>query len=92
MKKPFATVAILSVLVSPAWATDKTVTLSVPGMYCSVCPITVKKVLTRVNGVTRVAVDFDKRQAVMTYDDAKTQVEALTKATADAGYPSSVKQ
>ena len=92
MKKPLAAVAVLSVLVSPAWATDKTVTLSVPGMYCSVCPITVKKALTRVNGVIRVAVDFDKRQAVMTYDDAKTQVEALTKATADAGYPSSVKQ
>jgi mercuric ion binding protein len=35
-------------------------------------------------------VNFDKRQAVVTYDDARTNVETLTKATADAGYPSTV--
>jgi mercuric ion binding protein len=59
-------------------------------MTCPVCPITVKKALTRVDGVTKTEVNFDKRQAVVTYDDAKTNVETLTKATADAGYPSSV--
>lgn len=30
-------------------------------------------------------------QAVVTYDDAKTTVEALTRATANAWYPSTVK-
>ena len=92
MKKLLTAVAVLSVLMSPAWAAVKTVTLAVPGMTCAACPITVKKALTQVDGVTKAAVDFDKRQAVVTYDDAKTSVETLTKATTDAGYPSTVKQ
>ena len=42
--------------------------------------------------MSKTDVSFDKRQAVVTFDDAKTSVQKLTKATADAGYPSSVKQ
>jgi mercuric ion binding protein len=91
MKKLLAA-AVLSVLMSPAWAAVKTVTLAVPGMTCAACPITVKKALTKVDGVTKAEVDFDKRQAVVTYDDAKTSVETLTQATTDAGYPSTIKQ
>jgi mercuric ion binding protein len=90
MKKLLALAAALSMLASPVWAALQTVTLAVPGMTCPVCPITVKKALTRVDGVTKTEVNFDKRQAVVTYDDAKTNVETLTKATADAGYPSTV--
>ena len=73
-----------------AWAAPKTVTLSVPSMYCSVCPITVKKALTKVPGVSRVEVSLAKRQAVVTYDDAEASVAALTRATTEAGYPSSL--
>ena len=35
-------------------------------------------------------VDFDKREAIVTFDDGKTTVAALTRATADAGYPSTL--
>jgi mercuric ion binding protein len=91
MKKLFAALALLTV-VFPAWATTQTVTLSVPGMTCAACPITVKKALTRVEGVSQVDVAFEKREAVVTFDDAKTSVQKLTRATEDAGYPSSVKQ
>ena len=90
MQKMLTVAALLSMLASPVWAAMKTVTLAVPGMTCPVCPITVKKALFRVDGVTKAEVNFDKRQAVVTYDDAKTSVEKLTKATADAGYPSTV--
>ena len=89
MKKLLAAAA-LSMLALPVWAAIQTVTLAVPGMTCPVCPITVKKALTKVDGVTKTEVSFDKRQAVVTYDDAKTNVDSLTKATADAGYPSAV--
>ena len=75
--------AALSALAAPA-----TVTLSVPSMDCPVCPITVKKALTKVNGVTQAKVDFDKRQATVTFDDAKTDVQALILATKNVGYPS----
>ncbi len=91
MKALLSVAVALSLLASPAWAASKTVTLAVPGMYCALCPITVKKALTKVTGVTEVNVDLDKKQAVVTYDDAKTDVAALTKATTNAGYPSTVK-
>lgn len=83
--------AALLLVASSAWAAPKTVTLAVPGMTCSACPITVKKALTKVNGVSKVDVEFERREAVVTFDDAKTTVAALTKATSDAGYPSTVK-
>lgn len=69
----------------------RTVTLSVPGMSCEVCPITIKKALQRVSGVDRVDVSFEKKEAVVTYDDSKTTMERLIKATGDAGYPSVLK-
>jgi mercuric ion binding protein len=56
-------------------------------MDCPVCPITVKRALTRVDGVTDAKVDFERRQAVVTLDAVKTNVAALTHATKDAGYP-----
>lgn len=73
-------------------AVQKTVTLAVAGMSCEACPITVKKALTKVNGVSRAVVDFDKRLVVIDFDDAKTSVQQLTLATAQAGYPSTVRE
>ncbi len=73
-------------------AESKTVTLSVPGMYCELCPATVKKALSRVPGVAKVDASYKDKQAVVTYDDSRTSVEALTKATANAGYPSTPQQ
>ncbi|EIL99245.1 mercuric transport protein periplasmic component [Rhodanobacter thiooxydans] len=88
MKKLATVAALAATLATPAWAAVKTVTLFVPGMTCPACPITVKKALARVEGVDRVEVNADKRETVVAFDDAKTTVEALRKATADAGYPS----
>ena len=89
MKYLFATLAFLAVGV-PAWAAPQTVTLSVPGMTCAACPVTVKQALSRVSGVEKIDVSLDKKEAVVTFDDTKTNVAALTKATENAGYPSSV--
>lgn len=92
MKKFIALIALATSLSSPAWAAIQTVTLSVPGMTCPACPFTVKKALTRVDGVQEVEVSYKQLEAVVTYDDARTTVEALTEATGNAGYPSNVKQ
>lgn len=73
-----------------AIAAPKTVTLSVPGMNCAACPITVKKALGKVPGVTKMDVNLDRREVTVTFDDAQTRVEALLRATEDAGYPSTV--
>ncbi len=92
MKKLVSLIALMGALSTPAWAATKTVTLAVPGMTCAACPITVKTALAKVDGVERTDVSFEQREAVVTYDDAKTTVVALTKATAGAGYPSTVKR
>lgn len=85
---------ICSLLVAAGALADdaRTATLAVSNMDCAVCPITVRKALERVPGVAMATVDFKTKHAVVAFYPAKTSPEALTKATADAGYPSSVKQ
>src|SRR3546814_10809266 len=71
--------ALTLVIVSPCvWAASQTVTLSVPGMTCAACPFTVKKALTQVPGVQAVEVRYQAREAVVSFDDSQTQVDALT--------------
>ena len=70
--------------------TLQTVTLDVQNMTCAVCPITVKKALEKVPGVTRTNMDFNKKTARVTFDPDKTSPTALSKATSDAGYPSTI--
>lgn len=87
MKKLLGAFA-LSVIVAPVWAATKTVILAVPGMTCAACPITVKKSLTMIDGVIEAKVDFERRAATVTFNDARTNERALIQATTDAGYPS----
>lgn len=47
--------------------------------------------IKEVDGAQKAEVSYEKREAVVTFDDAKTSVEALTRATESAGYPSSVR-
>lgn len=92
MRKFAALIALSGALSTPAWGATKAVTLSVPGMTCAACPFTVKTALSKVAGVEKAQVNFQRREAVVTFDDAKTTVGALTKATEGAGYPSTVKR
>jgi periplasmic mercuric ion binding protein len=89
MKKLFLT-TLLTVVAVAVQAAPQTVTLDVPGMTCAACPITVKKAISKVDGVKKVDVRYAKRQAVVTFDDTKASVQKLTRATTDAGYPSTV--
>lgn len=89
MKIRFAA-ALLAMLMPTAWAAPRTVTLSVPSMNCPVCPITVKKALTKVAGVGQINVNYEKRQATVTFDDVRTGIDALLDATEDAGYPATL--
>ncbi|MFM2112780.1 MAG: hypothetical protein RLZZ271_1440 [Pseudomonadota bacterium] len=89
--KKFIALSILIAAQMPAWAVAKTVTLSVPGMDCAACPLTVKKALGKVAGVSKIEVSLERRDAKVSFDDAKTNVEALMHATQEAGYPSTVK-
>ena len=70
----------------------KRVLLDVPGMYCSLCPITVKKALERVPGVLEATADFSSRTAEVRYDPDRASPEALAKAVTNAGYPASIRK
>jgi periplasmic mercuric ion binding protein len=73
---------------SAAFAADKTIVLAVNNMDCAACPSIVKGSLQAVPGVSRVVVSFKDKTATVIYDDAKADVNQLTSATTDAGYPS----
>ncbi len=87
------TVAALTLVValfgSPllASAAEQTVTLNVP-MWCASCPYIVKRTLAEVPGVLDVNVLYGDQVAVVRFDDDKTDIAALTQATADIGFPS----
>jgi mercuric ion binding protein len=92
LKNSIAAVVAMIALAAPVWASPKTVTLDVSGMTCEACPITVKKALQKVPGVSKIDVLYEKKQVVVTFDDSKTNTEALVKATTNAGYPSQPEQ
>jgi mercuric ion binding protein len=84
-----STAIAVSVLASStAFAAEKTVRLAVKNMYCADCPFIVRKSLEAVPGVSKAVVSYKDKTAVVTYDDGKTDLHALTRATTDAGYPS----
>lgn len=91
MEMRFVLTLVISLSSMPALAAMQTVTLSVPGMNCAACPITVKVALNKVDGVSQVDVSYPDREAMVSFDDTQTSVEALIQATGNAGYPSTMK-
>ncbi len=93
MKRLITTMAFAATVLTAGMglAAEKTVTLVVENMFCASCPYIVKKTLASVPGVTKVDVSFERKTAMVTFDEAKTNVEALTDATFDAGYPSELR-
>jgi len=61
-------------------------------MFCPTCPITVKKSLLKVNGVKAVKASLNDKTATVTFEDQDADVDDLTLATENAGYPSTVKK
>lgn len=84
-------VVLYLVAAMPLSAAVKTVTLAVDRMTCAACPIIIKKAISRVEGVSRVEVSYERREAVVTFDDAKTTVDALKQASANVGFPVQLK-
>ncbi len=69
-------------------AAEQSIKLSIPGMNCSICPITVKKSLQKVEGVISVNVIYESKMAEVSYNDQLTNISSLQEATKNVGYPS----
>nr|WP_010130785.1 mercury resistance system periplasmic binding protein MerP [Microbulbifer agarilyticus] len=87
MKNTLIALCLIGVSLS-AEAETHTVTLDLPTMNCAMCPITVKKALDKVEGVSQSEVHYDDKRAVVIFDDDLTSVDALVEATTNAGFPS----
>ena len=70
----------------------KRVVLEVPGMNCSLCPISVKKALERMPGVLEAKADLATKSAEATFDPDRASPEALARAVSNAGYPASIRK
>lgn len=92
MKKLFVSILLATAALSTTtgFAAEKTVKLSVPGMTCGSCPYIIKTAISAIKGVTLVQTTLDDHSATVTFDDAVASVDAITKATKDVGYESSV--
>lgn len=62
-------------------------TFVIENMTCATCPITVKKAMSKVSGVSSVEVDFEKKTAEVLFDSQKTTISAIAAASTNAGYP-----
>ena len=68
----------------------RTVTLAVKGMTCGGCVLGTRKVLTRLPGVAKADVSYEKGTAVVTYDPTKVTVEQMIAAIKTLGYTATV--
>lgn len=95
MNKHLSTLVLInSLMAAPAaLAGERTVTFAVDNMTCASCPYIVKNSMAAVPGVAKVAISFKAKTATVTFDDAKTNPDAISTASLNAGYPAhSVRQ
>ena len=62
-------------------------TYAIENMTCAACPITVKKAMSRVDGVESVSVDFKGKTATAFFVPDKTTSDGIAKASTEVGFP-----
>jgi copper ion binding protein len=65
----------------------QTITLNAPDISCDHCVATVEKTLGAVDGVAAVKADAETKDVNVTWDDEKTDLNAVSAALDEAGYP-----
>ncbi len=94
MKKTFAVLAVAAVgLVPVARAGESTkTTLAIKGMTCGGCVAAVKMQLKKTEGVSTYDVSYEKSEANVTYDPAKTEPKKIAESVSKTGFEASVKE
>ena len=90
MRNSMASLLVAAMPLAALAATPQTAVLDVKNMTCELCPVTVRKSLEKVPGVSQARIDFASKTATVMFDADKTNTAALVKATTNAGYPSTV--
>ncbi len=77
----WAMVLALPLLANSASAEEQSVTLKLDNFYCASCAYILQKTLAAIDGVADCQVSYRQQTASVIYDDAETNVAALTAAT-----------
>ncbi len=78
---------LTGLVLAPALAKERQARFAIANMTCASCPIIVKRAMESVDGVQSVSVSFEKKEAVVVYDDARTNPKAIAEASTKHGYP-----
>lgn len=62
----------------------------VEGMHCGACATGIQMLVSQMEGVGSIFVDYDKKEGSVEFDSAKTSQEAIFKSIEELGYKPSV--
>ncbi len=65
----------------------QTASFAIENMTCATCPITVRRAMEGVSGVSDVAIDYETKIASARFDPERTTIKAIAAASTNAGYP-----
>lgn len=60
--------------------------LRIEGMHCGACAAGIQMLVSQMEGVQSVFVDYNGKKGTVEFDPAKTSKEAIMKAIAELGY------
>ena len=64
----------------------KEIILKIEGMHCTGCSSRLEKVLNNTDGVESATVSFEKKQAIITYNESQTDIEQIKQIIQDTGF------
>lgn len=64
----------------------KEIKLKIEGMHCTGCSSRLEKVLNNADGVESATVSFEKKQAIITYNETQTDIEQIKQIIQDTGF------
>ena len=60
--------------------------INISGMHCGACATGIKMLVSQMDGVSSIAVDYNKKSGDIEYDPTKVKKEDIFKSIAELGY------
>ena len=89
IKRLSLTITFMFLFVMPCntlLAEEQTAVFEVKGMTCGSCPFILKRTLRGIDGVTLVKVFYDKRQAVVVFENTVVDIQQFSEAIEKIGF------
>jgi len=77
-------ILVVGLLISSLFAQE--VTIEIKKMHCPLCTTMIKKVISKVDGVSSVKVRLNTKQAKVIFDESKTNTDEILKAIRTTSY------